>query len=194
MTNGSKNTAELLTKVSEGDEKAFSLFFYTYKDLVYSIALRYTKADIYAEEVVQDVFLRIWKNRDTLTSIENIEAWIRVITRNRSLSVLEQIIKEERNKEKQFSYLPPSGYEAGERATAQDMNKLLDHALNLLSPRQREIFVRCRLENMSRELVAEELGLAPATVSAHLTIANRTVRAFLASQIRWIILLAALSH
>jgi len=191
---GSQDIGDLLIKVSEGDGKAFSLLFHRYKDLIYSIALKYTKSAIYAEEVVQDVFLRIWRNRHNLLAVEQFDAWIRVIARNRSLSVLEQIVREERNKEKQYHYIPPGGYEAGERVTDLDMQKLLGQALTLLTQRQREIFVRCRLENVPREQVAEELGLSPATVSVHLTIALRTVRAFLTSQLRWVLLITALSY
>jgi len=67
------NEKELLFLTSHGDERAFTTLFEHYADNVFGVAMAYTKSTETAEEVVQDVFLKIWLNRENLGSIIRFE-------------------------------------------------------------------------------------------------------------------------
>jgi RNA polymerase sigma-70 factor, ECF subfamily len=173
----------LLSAVAGGDQKAFGELFSTHKDRTYTIAFILTDDPLIAEELVQDVFLRIWKNRDKLTTLDDFAAWLYTITRNRALTALQKIAREGRNRSEFISYLPEKVNDAGSKMDDHDMQQLLETALSRLSKQQRRVFELSRLQGYSREEVAQALGLAPATVSVHLTIALRSVRAFLTSRL-----------
>jgi RNA polymerase sigma-70 factor (ECF subfamily) len=186
------NTA-LLSAVANGNEKAFGELFALHKDRTYTIAFTYTEDAVIAEELVQDVFLRVWKNRHKLTELVDFPSWLYTITRNRALTALKKIAREGRNKAEWVSYMPAEVNDAGKKLDEYDAKQLLESALARLSKQQRRVFELSRLQGYSREEVARELGLAPATVSVHLTIALRSVRAFLTSRMEYSVTLLLLS-
>ncbi|HWK06782.1 MAG TPA: RNA polymerase sigma-70 factor [Puia sp.] len=169
----------VLFAVATGDQKAFGELFFRYKDRVYTIALTYTENRVIAEEVVQDVFVRVWKNRQKLKEIDSFSSWIAVIARNRALTALQKIAREGKRRSALISYLPGEVSDAEERVQDNQLEELLENALTRLSPQQRKVFVLSRLQGHSRQEVAEMLNLAPATVSVHLTLALKSIRAFL---------------
>lgn len=173
----------LLSAVAGGDQKAFGELFSRHKDRAYTIAITLTDDPLVAEELVQDVFLRIWKNRQKLITLDDFASWLYTITRNRALTALQKIAREGKNRAEFISYLPEEVNDTGKKMDDHDLQQLLETALARLSKQQRRVFELSRIQGYSREEVARELGLAPATVSVHLTIALRTVRAFLTSRL-----------
>jgi len=184
----------VLLAVTAGDQKAFGELFFRYKDRVYTIALTYTENRVIAEEVVQDVFVRVWKSRHKLRAIDTFSSWIHVIARNRALTALRKIAREGERREELISYLPTEVSDAEERVQDTYMEELLETALTRLSPQQRKVFVLSRLQGRSRKEVAEILHLTPATVSVHLTIALRSIRAFLTNHLELSSLLLLFCH
>lgn len=172
----------LFTAIACGDQKAFAELFAGYKDRTYTIAFLLTDDVAISEELVQDVFLRVWKNRHKLIELDDFPSWLYTITRNRALTALEKIAREGRKKSALISYLPEANG-AETKINDQHLLRLLEAALLRLTKQQRKVFELSRLQGHSRDEIANKLGLAPATVSVHLTIALRSVRAFLASQI-----------
>ena len=73
---------KLLLELSQGSELAFTTIYNQYKNSVYSTALRITKSKILSEEAVQDIFLKIWQNKENLIAIDNFENYIYIISRN----------------------------------------------------------------------------------------------------------------
>lgn len=179
----------LASAIARGDQKAFEIFFFRHKDRVYTIAFTYTESHTIAEELVQDVFVRLWKNRHKLVNIKDISSWVYVITRNLSLTALQRIAQEGKRKEEMISYIPAGINDVEKKLQKNYVEELLEKALMRLSPQQRKVFTLSRLEGYSRIEVAEMLNLAPATVSVHLTIALRSIRAFFTSNMELLLLL-----
>ncbi|AYD47629.1 MAG TPA: RNA polymerase sigma-70 factor [Arachidicoccus soli] len=169
----------LIKDISKGDEQAFQKLFMYYKDKVYSIALVYSENSNDAEEVVQDIFLRIWKYRAKLMEINNLEAWLITITRNSSLTLLKKRALESKRKEGLSDYFPKYINDTTYLIEEKQLQGILEEALKHLSPRQRKIFELSKIQGKDRTSIAQSLGLSPATVSVHLTIAIRVVRNFL---------------
>lgn len=171
---------DFLIRIAQGNEQAFGNLFNAYKHKVYSTALFLTKSETDAEEIVQDVFSRIWKYRRRLPEVKNFSAWIITVTRNRSLTVLKKIAIEHTRRQAML-YQPDctslADTESGLRR--KELHLLLQSALRCLTPQQRKVFELSRLEGLDRKTVAASLGLSPATVSVHLTIALKRVRTFL---------------
>ena len=171
----------VILAVAAGDQNAFEQLFFHHKDRVYTIALTYTENRMIAEEVVQDVFLRVWKNRRKLKDIGVFSSWIYAIVRNRSLTALQKIAREDQRKEALISYLPASVSDAEERIEDNYMEALLEKAMTRLTPQQRKVFVLSRIQGYNRKEVADMLNLTPSTVSVHLTIALRSIRTYLSN-------------
>ncbi|HRQ51004.1 MAG TPA: sigma-70 family RNA polymerase sigma factor, partial [Agriterribacter sp.] len=82
------NEKELLLRVAEGDEVAFRALYNHYRKKIYTLGLLLSKSDIQAQELVQDVFLKIWEKREQLREIAYFNAWLRTIARNTAINYL----------------------------------------------------------------------------------------------------------
>lgn len=175
-----KDNNHLFISLAEGNEQAFRELFFSYKDLVYSIALSYTSNHSDAEEIVQEVFSRLWKYREDLPQVNEITAWIRTVTRNQSFSALKKKAIELKRKKELAGYFPVQIENPGQAMIHEkELQVILNEAMDRLTPQQRKIFELSRLQGLDRNAIAEMLGLSATTVSNHLTIALRTVRSFL---------------
>lgn len=180
MDNIFKDDDYILVSISEGNEKAFERLFYAYKDKVYGVALFFMKNTTDAEEVLQDVFSRIWKYRKKLPEIKNFSAWVITATRHRCLTLLKKIAVENNKRAAMQIISKNQTIKDPENEIQQkELQDLLQTALLCLTPQQRKVFELSRLQGLDRRVVASTLGLSPATVSVHLTIALRRVRSFL---------------
>jgi len=170
---------KLLAVVSQGNETAFRQLFEMFKDRVFSTAYAYTENRADAEEIVQEVFLRIWKNREKLPQIETFPAWLYTITRNRCLSALKKKALEEQRHKDVVSIMTINATTTETSTQEKEMESILQLALGDLSPQQRKVFIMSRLQGLDRTTIAHKLELAPATVSFHLTIALKAVKSYL---------------
>lgn len=170
---------ELIAATSRGNETAFKQLFEMFKDRVYSTAYAYTENRADAEEIVQEVFLRIWKNREKLPQIEIFPAWLHTITRNRCLSALKKKALEEQRHREVLSNMTINAVITEASTQEKEMESILQSALGDLSPQQRKVFIMSRLQGLDRTTIAQKLELAPATVSVHLTIALKAVKSYL---------------
>ncbi|HEY1166459.1 MAG TPA: RNA polymerase sigma-70 factor [Chitinophaga sp.] len=175
--------ASFLFSIARGDEQAFAQLFHAHKQWVYNVAWTYTENKALSEEILQDVFLIIWKNREQLTAIKDLSAYLYTIARNRSLRVLKQLAAARTQDLSSVPDLRASDIDPAYQLSEHRIQELLQKALAILSPQQRKVFELSRIAGLPREEIAKEMGISKATVSVHLTIALRLVRAFLVSSL-----------
>jgi RNA polymerase sigma-70 factor (family 1) len=176
------NESMILHQIGEGSEEAFAELFDHYHPNIYSTVVRLTGDREKAEELVQDVFLKVWTNRHTLPEIQHFAAWLYTIATNETFTALD---KAKRAKKRMsaaantadftphiISETPADHFEEKEYAT------LLHHAIQRLPEKQQRTYKMIREQGMSRQEVAIILGVAPETVKEHLSRAMKSVRSF----------------
>ena len=177
-----KNTTytedELLAFIANGDELAFTNLFDNYRDRIYSIAFRITHSTTIAEEIVQDVFLKIWLRRDRLIEIQNFNAYLFVITRNHVYKALKQIAKNY-----ELTAFAERDQLAGDNDSAglvmeKEYNSLLRKAIDRLPNQQKKVYQYIKEKGLKREEAAGLLHLSPETVKYHLAEAMKNIRTF----------------
>ncbi|WP_157307941.1 RNA polymerase sigma factor [Chitinophaga tropicalis] len=82
---------DVLTRIAAGDEEAFSLLFNHYRNRIYTIAYKLTESAPLSEEILLDVFLKVWLKRERLSELEHFTAYLFTITRNHVFSTLKQL-------------------------------------------------------------------------------------------------------
>lgn len=169
--------SELLASVAKGDETAFSQLFLQYKDRVYSTAYRITESNVEAEEIVQDVFVKIWTKKESLTEIENLDAYVFTMAKNHTFNALKRLLRErERTNgwpiDKELSIVAPEVTVNGKEFQA-----ILKKAIDRLPPQQRQVYQLIKNEELTKVEVAEILGISPNTVKTHFDAAVRSIRA-----------------
>lgn len=173
----------LLKRLSEGDEAAFSTLFHHYRDKIYTIAYGLSKSATTAEEIVQDVFMKIWLKRSSLAATTSFKDYLFIVTRNHVFNLLKRQAAHTALTDllsQQDSASLPAPDTLMEHKAYRD---LLQQAIAQLSPQQQQVYRLTKEQGLKREEVALRLGLSPETVKVHLAKAMRSIRAYCLSRI-----------
>lgn len=166
---------QVLELLGQGDAFAFTLLYDHYRARIYGVALRFLKSRDHAEEVVQEVFLKVWTKREDMVGLLNFEAYLFTMARNVVFDFLKNLAKEVANK-KDFTFIVQEVIGADQRLIEQQYSQLLHHAVSQLPPQQKQIFRLARIEGLSHQAIADELQISRLTVKAHMAKALQTIR------------------
>ena len=170
------NENDLLARVAEGDEKAFALIFHHYRHKIYSYAWHISGSSAQADELVQDVFLKVWLYRDKIPHILRFDSWLFTIARNQIFDMLKSMAKEASLRHQMAGLLDPNANPVEDRMLTRENEEQLQRALDRLSPRQKLIFTLSRNEGLKHEEIASQLHISRHTVKTHLVQALKTLR------------------
>lgn len=168
------NEKELLDQLAQGNESAFTTIYRAYWKPLYFLAHRHLRSAETAEEIVQEVFLMLWKKRAEL-SIHTPALYLATMTR---YAVYRHIAREKRIAEKN------AGAVSGQ-VLSEDAADMLDHKLLLemvtrlsgrLPEKCRMVFINNKLLDQPLQEVAEQLNISTKTAEAHLTKALKVMR------------------
>lgn len=179
MDKQSLTDLELAVLLYRDDKEAWSTLYYRHVQPLNLYIVRTTKSASIAEDIVQDVFLKLWENRHQIDPERPFKPFLYAIARNLMLNVLkraqhEQFILEEIRKSS-----PVAEQTTDMQVQGNECNDLLNDAIDLLPAQCKEVFVRCRLEGMSYKEVAGELGITEGTVNSQMVKALKTIRRFI---------------
>ena len=174
----------LFRLVQHADEQAFSVFYDRYVNLVFSIALTIVGNHTTAEEIVQDVFLKIWKKNHTYQPERSkLNTWLSAITRNRSIDELRK--KKTRVEERQIPWADIDQQqdqdEAGpeERVQLKIEQRVVRRALSQLPEDQRQAIWLAYFYGLTQSQIAQQLDLPLGTVKTRIRLGMQKLRALL---------------
>ena len=174
--NLSYNEKDLLLQVSEGNEDAFRQLFNSYRAKLYTYIFKITESKETSEDVVHDVFLKIWTQREKLPEINNLNAYLYKMAHNQAFNGL-------RRKAKEILVMTELGKGSGtsiqepeQSLVRKEIRKFIDEAVNNLTPQQKEVFQMSRELGLKQEEIAQRLGISILTVKKHLTDALNSLR------------------
>jgi RNA polymerase sigma-70 factor (ECF subfamily) len=167
------NERELLNQVALGNEYAFRCLFMAHHQQLGVHILRITNSAELAEEVVQDVFLKIWLTRETLEGVDNFKAYLFVISKNHALNCLKKLAKE-RVLIKKLEDVDIK-QEVTDITDADMYYTLLDEAIDQLPPQQQKVYLLSRHDRLKYAEIADQLKLSRETVKKYLQIATTSI-------------------
>ncbi|HTN19357.1 MAG TPA: RNA polymerase sigma-70 factor [Pelobium sp.] len=170
----------LLKRVSLRDELAFAELYNRYRKKVYTYSFKILKYPDRAEDIVHEVFLKLWQYND-LESILNLDAYLRVVTRNQTLKLLRRQQLELKSNKNMFVAWQEVHNETEQEILLHDTYAQLLQGVAQLPPQQKKVYQLCREEGLKYEEVAEQLSISRLTVKTHMQHALRFLRAYLTS-------------
>lgn len=171
---------DLLLHIREGDEEAFTSLFYRFKDKLYSFLLGITNSETKAEDLVQDIFMKIWQERKEFPEIDNVNAYIFRMAQNYAIDQLRKKSREILfftdilNPEEDSSNPNPADI-----LINKEFKQLIDEAVDQLPPQQKKIFVLHRIQGIPHEKIAAMLNLSVSTTQNHMREALINMRMYL---------------
>lgn len=153
------------------DELSFKEFVEAYSNdlLYYARYIIHSKEE--AEEIVSDVFVDVWMMRDKLHEKRNIKAWLLTMTHNRSISYLRKKCSRPDAvslDEVEYCFLPDDLQTPDERMISQEEMARINHAINQLPPRSRQVFILAKIERLPYKEISEILGISVKTINNHI--------------------------
>jgi len=179
----------LFAKISEGDEESFRLFFDLYKKRLFRFIKNITKSGDIAEELVHDVFLKIWQEQKKLQEVDHPETFVWVIAKNKALSHLRKVARDTRLIDEVAINMSAVHNDTNELIEANESHRLIEASIQTLSPQQQQVYWLSRRDGLSHEQIAAKLNISKNTVNNHLTAALKQIRAYLISYNRELLLL-----
>ncbi|HEX5553931.1 MAG TPA: RNA polymerase sigma-70 factor [Chitinophagaceae bacterium] len=166
----------LIQQVTAGNEEAFARLFNAYRDKLFAFIYRMTSSRELAEDLVQDVFLKIWMQREKLSGIDNFNAFLFRMSQNHAINHMRRMAKETlvlMQTQRQNDRSSPA---VDEQVVFNHIQRSLDEIVANLPPRQKAVYQLGREQHLKQEEIAEQLSISVSTVKNHMTQALHTVR------------------
>jgi len=167
---------ELVLRLKDGDRKAFELLYHAYKKRVYNNLLKLLHSDSHAEELLQEVFYKVWVKRDSLEPEKLFPAYLFRIAANLVVDHFRRAALDQ----KLQAYLIASGTELyhhlDDLINYKDSQEQLNQAIALLPPQRQKIYSLCKIEGKSYEEVSILLGISTSTINDHMVKASRVIK------------------
>lgn len=165
---------QILRLVKEGDEKAFKLIFNSFYPRLYVFSLNYLKDSAVAEEIVGDVFVKLWEKRKEIDKIINLKSYLYMMVRNASIDHLKN---KHIHKNVLFETVEHDSHTVmNEFVIEEEVHSLLFKALEALPKKCKRVFELSCIEGLKYKDIAEDLQISINTVKSQRTRAIKLLK------------------
>jgi RNA polymerase sigma factor, sigma-70 family len=175
----------LLQQIASGHEPAFRELYNIYHKKLYNYIYNITKISEITEEIVADIFVKLWVGRELLVQIEQPNAFLHKVAYYKSIDFLKTLARHTRLQQRYNEwYLATAGEKSPDQALIDaEMVHLISKAINQLTPQRKLIYRLSREEGMTHEQIARHLNLSRHTVRNSIMAATRFIDTYLKEQL-----------
>ena len=170
---------ELLEKLRQNDKDAYLKLYSHYRGPIYHFITRFVKSPFYAEDILQDVFLKIWEIRSRINPELSFKAYLYRISRNLVYKFLKKAAADEAILAHTMHFFKPASDEVEISLQWKEYEKKIEEAIQQLPPKRQKVFRLCREENKSYDDVSNELSISRNTVKEHMVLAMKDITEYL---------------
>lgn len=183
MIKASLHTEEqlLLCRLTQGDQEAFDLLYHRYSKPLYYNLLKLIKSESEAEELVQEIFCRVWHKRDTLNIRDGFGNYLFGISKNLVHDFYRKVKLNKRLQDTILAIATAHYSYIEENLLEKENSSLLSAAIAALPPARQQVYRLCKLEGKSYEETSSLLEISVSTVNDHIVKGTRAIREFLYS-------------
>src|SRR5882757_8219504 len=161
--------------IAAGDSKSFRTLVDIFWSRVYGNTLTLVKSPQTAEEITQDIFLKIWQQKERLAEVQSFKHYIYVVGRNQ---VISQLRKKIAGKLEEPADVLEDRLKPDEQLEYKETYRLIMEGIERLTPQQQLVFKMSRLEGLSYEQIGRRTGLSKNTVKGHMVLALNFLRIY----------------
>ena len=180
------NEEQLLSLVAAGDQSAFAQLYQQRHHQLGSYIFSILKSRELTQEIVQDVFLKVWMGRESLTEVRSFKDYLFIMSRNAAISMLKKLATQQQFQKEYGNIANQPSDDSGLKETGLS---LIDEAVNQLPPRQQQCFILSRREKKTYSEIAAELGIGKETVKSHMEAAIAAISRYVKTEMDKVLLL-----
>jgi RNA polymerase sigma-70 factor (family 1) len=158
----------LLRDIVSGDESAYKRLYFGYRDEIYRLVLRYVKSHELAQDISQDIFMKVWEKREKLAAVEYWRAYLLNLAKNHTLNILRTAGRSEAALGEILRHFEDKPGFFDDETLSRDYRDFIKRTFDSLSPRAQEIFMLCREQGKTYDEVAAALGITRSAVRKHM--------------------------
>ena len=160
---------KLVNKLKRGDKKALSALFDYYYPRLYSYSKSFLKIEDGIDDIIQEVFLKIWENRENILNPVTFNSYVYTITKNLLLNELRSRLNNQKLKDKIYKLSVGKEYLLSDELEFNELKDRLDSIIGDLPANQKQIYFFSRNEGMSHKEIAKKLKISTKTVEYHIS-------------------------
>jgi RNA polymerase sigma-70 factor (ECF subfamily) len=172
------NELALLQRIAQGDAAAFEAIYRRYSPTVYSMAISYLKEEVEAEEIVQQVFVRLWEKRATLSAVKSFPGYFFILVRNNLFDHFDQLARQSRLVNDLQGW-EPTVEEADCRFRRKEVEGLIEKAIRQLPQRQQQVYLMANGEALNYDDIAHRMQISRFTAKKHMELARKAIRDYI---------------
>ncbi|MEN7547652.1 RNA polymerase sigma-70 factor [Rapidithrix thailandica] len=167
---------EWVGKLKKGDQSAFDWLFFQYEKKLFAFISGFCKSKADAEEVLQETFIKVWENRHKLEVEKSFGSFLFTIAKNTTLNLLRsrqyhsQLVEELRLQKQEAHSATEQQIIYG------DYQSQLEHWVDNLTPRRKQIFIMSRQEGMNYTEIAQKLQVSTKFVEKQMSLSLKTIK------------------
>lgn len=169
----------ILREIGMGNSDAFHQLFNTYWDKVYSTAFMLIKMREQAEDITQEVFLKLWQKRETLSTVENLDNFLFITTRNLTFNRMRRMKSEDAYIHYLLHTTPDILSDADQLTVYHELHHCINEGIHQLPPQQQKAFKLSREQGFTHEQIANEMNITRETVKGYIVRSIAFLRQYL---------------
>lgn len=170
------NDQWLFQQIAQGDEQAFETIFHRFTPKLKPFVLGIVKVTSVADEIVQDVFLKLWLNRENLNFVNEPSAWLYRVASNAALNQLKKQANEYKHLKNIIAGQGKNPNDILEQLSAKQLQQLIYEAVANLPEKRRQIYLLTREEGLSHKEIAETMNISVNTVKNQVVHALKSIQ------------------
>lgn len=179
-----EESKDLLLKLRQGSEPAFNEIYMMYAKTLYQRIFSIVKDSSVTEELLQDLFLKIWQKRDVINPELSFKSFLYTIANNLVYDYMRKVACDKRLVASLMINSVDYYLHTEEAYNVKETNFILTEAINKLSPQQKQVFTLCKIEGKSYKEASQILGITTDTVNSHVVKSSRYIRSYLKENLK----------
>jgi RNA polymerase sigma-70 factor (family 1) len=170
----------LLAGLAKGNEKSFEFIYRHYSPRIFSNLNRLVKMETVAQEILQDVFISVWNNRQHIDLDKSFSSYLFKIAENKAFDFFRKAAADRKRRAQLIAMASTWNNPADESIDSNEAYwSIIDKAIAALPEQRQRVYRLCKLEGKSYKEVQEILGLSASTISDHIVKGNKAIRDYI---------------
>lgn len=167
---------KIISDFANNNKQAFDELYYLYYPKLFAYSRSFLKIEDGIDDILQEVFVKLWLNRQNIKKAETFNAYLYTITKNTLLNEIRSRLKSEEFRSNLYYKSVAEEFVVQQTVEYEDIKQKIDAFVQMLPEKRQRVYLLSREDGKTNNEIAEELGISVKTVEDHMTHALRFIK------------------